>query len=81
MTQSTMKPLTIHTAKTTFAARPRSPYHRAKLVREASQRDGWAYATQISGPGVRVVVESACFVPVGDTHMDLDIWGEAESRL
>lgn len=76
-----MNAITIHTAKTTMAVRPRSPRHRATLVREAAARDGWAYATCVSGPGVRVVLDSSIeSVPSGSTHMALDVWAEDEAK-
>lgn len=77
-----MDALTLHTAKTTYPIKPRSPRHRATLVREAAQRHGWAYATMRTGPGVRVVVESSCpSAAVGATHMDLDCWTAAEKEV
>lgn len=78
-----MVTITLHTAKTTYPIRPRSPRHRASLVREAAQRDGWAYATERTAPGVRIVVETVneSTTRVGQLHMDLDFWTEAENAF
>jgi hypothetical protein len=65
----------IHGAQSTRVVTPRSPHHRAQLVRETAQREGWAYATVLSGPGVRVVTESSVgAVEVGSLHAALDVY-------
>jgi hypothetical protein len=64
----------IHGAKSTVVVKPRSPRHRATLVRETAAREGWAYATVLSGPDVRVVTDSLGGPAVGSTHMALDAY-------
>lgn len=77
-----MDPITLHTAKRTVAIRPRSPKHRATLVREAAERDGWAYATSRRYTA-RIVVEAfgPCNMRIGQAHLDLDLYSEAETAL
>lgn len=64
----------IHGSKSLRVVIPRSPRHLTRLVRETAAREGWAYATVLSGPGVRVVTDSAGGMPVGTTHMALDCY-------
>lgn len=65
----------IHGAKSTRVVKPRSPRDRARIVRETAEREGWAYATALSGPGVRVVTDAVGVAfKVGDTHMALDAY-------
>lgn len=69
----------LHGPKTLRAIVPRSPKHRAELVRETAAREGWAYVTIGTAPGVRVVVDQInTGYSVGSTHMDLDIYRSEE---
>ena len=43
-------------------------------VKRTAEREGWAYATVLSGPSVRVVTDSAGGPPVGLRHMALDVY-------
>ena len=74
-----MARICIHGSKSTRVVEPRSPRHRATLVRETAAREGWAYATHRSAPGVRVVTDVAgtCSFRAGDTHLDLDVYEAA----
>lgn len=64
----------IHGARSTRCVRPRSPRHRATLVRETATREGWAYATARHASGKRVVTDSIGGPPVGSEHLDLDVY-------
>lgn len=69
-----IKSICIHGARSTRVVVPRSPRHRANLVRETANCEGWAYATVLSGPGVRTVTDSVGGPPIGSTHMALDCY-------
>ena len=64
----------IHGAKSTTVLK--SKRNLAVKVRNTADREGWAYATELSGPGVRVVIEAsrAPGMKVGQTHMALDCY-------
>lgn len=66
------KKVCIHGAKSTRVVQSQSPRARARLVRETAAREGWAYATVLSGPTVRVVTDSVGGPSVGSLHMALD---------
>lgn len=70
----TRRPVCIHGARSTRVVRPRSPRHRATLVRETAAREGWAYATVLVGPGERKVTDSIGGPPVGAPHLALDCY-------
>ncbi len=71
----------IHGAASTRVVVPRSPKHRATLVRETAEREGWAYATVLSGLGVRIVTDSVkAPIAVGSMHMALDVYEQVETE-
>lgn len=69
------KTFCVHGARSTRVVGFRSVRQRAAWTRQTAVREGWAYATERSGPGVRVVTDAEnADVTVGATHLDLDVY-------